>query len=243
MLPKDEYIYLLVDLFIFAADPAQFQFRNFTFLFAFVQFWCRWNAALRTFMNVAMCLMLPFWIFAISCRTVHNPISFSDRPQRPSTLHPNGELRRGEGVGGFTEQDLREKQKAIRHVSSMCIHQRPVDMVSLHKFPSFKFTLIFRDLFSAVRKRIWVQKAVKRSMTLRLRLILWNNWIRRGICKDFTRSSLTIWMWCRSFSIVILVTKRKWWWRDKLYRSWAKLRCISNKFTGSTETRRTKKWK
>lgn len=56
---------------------------------------------------------------------------FVDRSEGSTALHTNCKLCRGEGVGGLIRQDLREQQAAIRHVSSMCIHQRRVDLVGL----------------------------------------------------------------------------------------------------------------
>lgn len=59
--------------------------------------------------------------------------SFADCPKRSAALHTNGELRRGEGVGGSAEQDLREQQAPTGHVPSVCVHQRRVDMVSRYE--------------------------------------------------------------------------------------------------------------
>lgn len=49
-------------------------------------------------------------------------------------------------------------------------------------------------------------------------------------------------MWCKSSSTAYAAVK-KWCSPDRRFRSWARLRCISSKFTESTGTRRTKKWK
>lgn len=95
-------------------------------------------------------IKLPFCAFNFLSSEICFCFSFiADCPKGSTALHSNVELRRGERVGGFIAQDLREQQAPTWHVSSVCVHQRRVDMVSfLHKFApvNLKFTEIFFQL-------------------------------------------------------------------------------------------------
>lgn len=57
-----------------------------------------------------------------------------DYSQGPAAVHPDVQLRGGERVGGLAEQNLREQQATIRHVPSLCINQRCLDVVSRHQY-------------------------------------------------------------------------------------------------------------
>ena len=57
-------------------------------------------------------------------------VLFVDCAERAAPLRPDGQLRRGEGMGRPAEQDLPEQQGPAGTLPPVRLHQRHVDLVS-----------------------------------------------------------------------------------------------------------------